>query len=65
MFKATKTQTVKRLLAGPIGTMLENLCSKTGGRSHSVRAFLSGQRNAGTVIERGGRGSKAKIRLMP
>ena len=65
MSKTTKSQTVQRLLARPSGATLESLCAKTGWQPHSVRAFLSGLRKAGAVVERDSRGPKAKYRLMP
>lgn len=65
MSKTTKSQTVQCLVAKPSGATLESLCAKTGWQPHSVRAFLSGLRKNGAVVERDGRGPKAKYRLMP
>ena len=64
MSKTTKSQTIQRLLARPNGATLESLCAKTGWQPHSVRAFVSGLRKAGAVVERDGRGPKAKYKLI-
>ena len=64
MSKTTKSQTVQRLLARPNGATLESLCAKTGWQPHSVRAYVSGLRKAGAVVERDGRGPKAKYKLI-
>ena len=65
MPKTTKSQIAQRLLARPNGASLESLCAKTGWQPHSIRAFLSGLRKTGAVVERDGRGPKAKYRLIP
>ena len=65
MSKTTKSQIVQRLLARPNGASLESLCSQTGWLPQSVRAFLSGLRKAGAVVERDGRGPNAKYRMIP
>ena len=63
MTKASNTQTIKRLIAKPSGATLESLCAKTGWQPHSVRAFLSGLRKEGAVVDRDGRGKGAKYRM--
>ncbi len=65
MPKTTKSQIAQRLLARPNGASLESLFAKTGWQPHSMRAFLSGLCKAGAVVERDGRGPKAKYRLIP
>ncbi|MEZ5731759.1 MAG: DUF3489 domain-containing protein [Paracoccaceae bacterium] len=50
--RATKVDTLRRLLSRKAGADLEALCGATGWQAHSVRAALSGLRKAGFTIDR-------------
>ena len=47
---ATKSASVRRLLARDRGATLEEMIAETGWRPHSCRAFLSGVRKSGDTV---------------
>ena len=58
---ASKSETVKKLLARKMGATADELGAAAGWQPHSVRAYLSGLRKKGATIVREDRrdGSKA------
>ncbi len=52
MAKPTKTAIVGKLLARPRGASLGDITAATGWQAHSIRAFLTGLRKKGLVLER-------------
>ena len=49
----TKASLVEGLLRQADGASLDDLCQATGWQSHTCRAFLTGLRKKGKVVERG------------
>lgn len=47
---ATKTASVRRLLARTGGATLQEMMTETGWQSHSCRAFLTGVRKSGCDV---------------
>lgn len=50
--KPTKTVIVSKLLSRPRGASLDDISAATGWQTHSIRAFLTGLRKKGVVLER-------------
>jgi len=50
--KQTKIAKVQAMLERPSGATVAALCKATGWQAHSVRAALTGLRQAGHIIER-------------
>ena len=50
--KPTKAAIVSKLLSRPRGASLGDIIAATGWQTHSVRAFLTGLRKKGVVLER-------------
>lgn len=48
----TKTAIVSKLLSRPRGASLGDITAATGWQAHSIRAFLTGLRKKGIVLER-------------
>ena len=52
LLKPTKAAIVRKLLLRPRGASLGDIIAATGWQTHSVRAFLTGLRKKGVVLER-------------
>ena len=50
--RPTKTTIVSKLLSRPRGASLGDITAATGWQAHSIRAFLTGLRKKGIVLER-------------
>ncbi len=50
--RPTKTAIVSKLPSRPRGASLEGITVATGWQAHSIRAFLTGLRKKGIVLER-------------
>lgn len=50
--KPTKSAIVSKLLSRPRGASLGDITAATGWQAHSIRAFLTGLRKKGIVLER-------------
>lgn len=50
--RTTKTAIVSKLLSRPRGASLGDITAATGWQAHSIRAFLTGLRKKGIVLER-------------
>ena len=50
--RPTKTAIVSKLLSRPRGASLGDITAATGWQAHSIRAFLTGLRRKGIVLER-------------
>lgn len=50
--KPTKAAIVSKLLSRPRGASLGDITAATGWQAHSIRAFLTGLRRKGVVLER-------------
>ena len=50
--RPTKTAIVNKLLSRPRGASLGDITAATGWQAHSIRAFLTGLRKKGIVLER-------------
>ncbi|MEP5937353.1 MAG: DUF3489 domain-containing protein [Erythrobacter sp.] len=57
----TKTQIVEKLLRRRSGASIADIQEQTNWKPHSVRAFLSGLRSKGSVIEREVHKSKGSV----
>lgn len=50
--RPTKTAIVSKLLSRPRGASIGDITAATGWQAHSIRAFLTGLRKKGIVLER-------------
>ena len=50
--RPTKSAIVSKLLSRPRGASLGDITAATGWQAHSIRAFLTGLRKKGIVLER-------------
>ncbi len=50
--KPTKAAIVSKLLSRPRGASLGDITAATGWQAHSIRAFLTGLRKKGLILER-------------
>lgn len=63
---ASKSDIVAKLLARPKGATIAEVSGATGWQAHSVRAFFSGLRKKGSMLEREARkDGTSSYRLMP